>query len=82
MDAPQTGWAEQDPELWYRYVIDCTRQLLSGAGPQVEARQVKAVGIGYQMHGLVLVDAQHQVVRPAIIWCDGRAVDSAAAHRA
>ena len=76
MDAPQAGWAEQDPELWYRYVIDCTRQLLSGAGPQVEARQVKAVGIGYQMHGLVLVDAQHQVVRPAIIWCDGRAVDT------
>ena len=72
MDAPRPGWAEQHPEDWYRYLIDCTHQLL--AGSQVKAEQVKAVGIGYQMHGLVLVDDRHAVVRPSIIWCDGRAV--------
>ncbi|THH41192.1 xylulokinase [Neolewinella litorea] len=72
MQAPQSGWAEQDPELWYRYVVETTKQLL--ARTQVPSSEVKAVGIGYQMHGLVLVDAEQQVVRPSIIWCDGRAV--------
>ena len=74
MDTPEPGWAEQDPELWYRYVIETTRELL--AGTQVQSKDVKAVGIGYQMHGLVLVDADHEVVRPSIIWCDGRAVET------
>ncbi len=74
MQAPRAGWAEQDPELWYRYVIDTTKQLL--AGTQVRKEDIKSVGIGYQMHGLVTVDADHAVVRPAIIWCDGRAVET------
>ena len=77
MQAPRPGWAEQDPELWYQYVIECTQSML--AGSQVQSEEIKAVGIGYQMHGLVLVDGDHQVVRPAIIWCDGRAVDTGAA---
>ncbi|CAH1000497.1 Xylulose kinase [Neolewinella maritima] len=77
MQAPQPAWAEQDPELWYRYVVDCTQQLLTR--PQVHSEDIKAIGIGYQMHGLVLVDAEHEVVRPAIIWCDGRAVEIGAA---
>ena len=77
MDAPEAGWAEQDPELWYRYVRETTRDLL--ARTQVPAEDVKSVGIGYQMHGLVLTDAEHAVVRPAIIWCDGRAVGTGAA---
>ena len=74
MDAPQAGWAEQDPEAWYRYVIQTTQDLL--ARTQVPADAIKAVGIGYQMHGLVLVDDKHEVVRPSIIWCDGRAVET------
>ena len=74
MDAPQTGWAEQDPELWYRYVVETTRRIFEQTG--VSKDQVKAVGIGYQMHGLVLVDENHDVVRPSIIWCDGRAVET------
>ncbi len=74
MATPEPGWAEQDPEHWYRYLIEATQQLL--AQTQVRSKHVKAVGIGYQMHGLVLVDAQHEVVRPAIIWCDGRAVET------
>ncbi len=76
MQAPQPGWAEQDPELWYRYVIECTQDIL--ARTQVQAPSIESVGIGYQMHGLVLVDAAGEVVRPAIIWCDGRAVETGA----
>lgn len=72
MDAPQSGWAEQKPEDWYRYALAATQDIL--ARTQVRSEDIKAVGIGYQMHGLVLVDADHEVVRPAIIWCDGRAV--------
>ena len=76
MQTPQPGWAEQDPDLWYQYVCTCTKELL--AGTQVQSEQVKAVGIGYQMHGLVLTDAEGEVVRPSIIWCDGRAVATGA----
>jgi xylulokinase len=74
MQAPQPGWAEQDPEKWYQYVCETTKELL--ARTQVQKEQVKAVGIGYQMHGLVLTDENHEVVRPSIIWCDGRAVET------
>ena len=74
MDAPRAGWAEQDPADWYQYARQATAQVLARA--QVPAGDVKAVGIGYQMHGLVLVDEAHQVVRPSIIWCDGRAVET------
>ena len=74
MDAPSPGWAEQDPEMWYRYVVETTGKLLETT--RVDSASVKAVGIGYQMHGLVTVDENHQVVRPAIIWCDGRAVET------
>lgn len=76
MQTPRAGWAEQDPELWYRYVIETTKELL--ARTQVPAESVKAIGIGYQMHGLVLTDKDHAVVRPSIIWCDGRAVETGA----
>lgn len=72
MYAPEPGWAEQNPEDWYRYVVEATQDVL--ARTQVPSEDIKAVGIGYQMHGLVLVDEYHEVVRPSIIWCDGRAV--------
>lgn len=72
MDAPEAGWAEQNPEDWYKYVVAATHDIL--ARTQVQSKDIKAVGIGYQMHGLVLVDEAYQVVRPSIIWCDGRAV--------
>ncbi len=70
--APHPGWAEQDPELWWQYVGKATRKLL--AKTRIDASSVRAVGIAYQMHGLVLVDKDHQVLRPSIIWCDSRAV--------
>lgn len=70
---PQPGWAEQDPEQWWQYTCEALRRLLQQA--QVSPRRVSAIGLAYQMHGLVAVDRDGRVVRPAIIWCDGRAVD-------
>lgn len=72
MAAPEAGWAEQRPEDWYRHVVAATKDIL--ARTQVQREEIKAIGIGYQMHGLVLVDEANEVVRPSIIWCDGRAV--------
>lgn len=66
------GWAEQDPEDWWKNLCIATQKLLKQTG--VDARAIQAIGIAYQMHGLVLVDKQQQVLRPAIIWCDSRAV--------
>ncbi|MGB3546860.1 MAG: FGGY family carbohydrate kinase, partial [Saprospiraceae bacterium] len=73
IDAPQPGWAEQDPESWWHHVCTATRRLLTETG--IDPALVQSIGIGYQMHGLVLVDADQAVVRPAVIWCDSRAVD-------
>lgn len=73
IQAPKPGWAEQDPESWWQHVCRATHQLLQQTG--VEPKAVAAVGIAYQMHGLVLIDRNHHVLRPSIIWCDSRAVD-------
>jgi xylulokinase len=73
MHAPLAGWAEQDPEMWWREVQNATRKL-----KQIhpfDGSAVAGIGIAYQMHGLVCVDKDQQVLRPAIIWCDSRAVD-------
>jgi xylulokinase len=66
------GWAEQDPESWWENLKLSVNAIMqeSGANPA----EVKAVGISYQMHGLVCVDKDKQVLRPSIIWCDSRAV--------
>jgi xylulokinase len=71
--SPQPGWAEQDPGDWWAYVTTLTRKLLQENS--VDASRIKAIGISYQMHGLVLVDSRFQVLRPAIIWCDSRAAE-------
>lgn len=70
--APQRGWAEQDPEDWWRYVKQATAQVLYDS--RVASEDIVAIGISYQMHGLVVVDRDQQVLRPSIIWCDSRAV--------
>ncbi|HEX8040280.1 MAG TPA: FGGY family carbohydrate kinase [Chryseosolibacter sp.] len=72
MLAPQPGWAEQDPDLWWKHLVISAKSCLqkSSAG----ADEVKAIGISYQMHGLVVVDKDHKPLRPSIIWCDSRAV--------
>lgn len=73
IDSPRAGWAEQNPEDWWDCVVKGCQTLF--ARPAIDASRIKAVGIAYQMHGLVLVDENHEVLRPAIIWCDSRAVD-------
>ena len=72
MIALENGWAEQDPDDWWRYVCEATAELLDKSG--VAASDIKGVGISYQMHGLVVVDKQGAPLRPSIIWCDSRAV--------
>jgi len=72
MDAPQFGWAEQQPELWWDYVKQGLGQLKSSH--HVDLKKINGIGIAYQMHGLVLTDENLQPLRPSIIWCDSRAV--------
>ncbi len=70
--AVRQGWAEQDPQMWWDNLKLATQAVLAESG--ADAQDIKAIGISYQMHGLVCVDKDQQVLRPAIIWCDSRAV--------
>ncbi|MBQ4520557.1 MAG: carbohydrate kinase [Bacteroidaceae bacterium] len=70
--AVQAGWAEQDPAMWWTNLKLATADVMNASG--IKACDVSAIGISYQMHGLVCVDKDHQVLRPSIIWCDSRAV--------
>jgi xylulokinase len=70
--APRAGWAEQDPEQWWSNLILATNDVLQSA--ELDPSAIKAIGIAYQMHGLVLVDKNHELLRSSIIWCDSRAV--------
>ena len=70
--AVKAGWAEQDPQMWWDSAKQALRKIMANA--QATADDIKAIGISYQMHGLVCVDKDLQVLRPAIIWCDSRAV--------
>ena len=70
--AHKSGWAEQDPERWWENLQTATRSILNQAN--IDGSEIKAIGISYQMHGLVVVDKNQHVLRPAIIWCDSRAV--------
>lgn len=69
-ETPQPLWSEQDPALWWHGAIQSIRQVLADSG--VDAGQVAGVGLTGQMHGLVLLDAQGQVLRPSILWNDQR----------
>lgn len=70
--AVRNGWAEQNPDDWWSYLKEALQSALSS--PKISANDIQAIGITYQMHGLVLVDKDLQVLRPSIIWCDSRAV--------
>jgi xylulokinase len=70
--APNYGWAEQNPEDWWKYIKESILEIKSLV-PK-ELKNTKAIGITYQMHGLVVVDSDYKPLRPAIIWCDSRAV--------
>ncbi|MGB0828800.1 MAG: xylulokinase [Flavobacteriaceae bacterium] len=69
----QQEWAEQDPEMWWDYLCKGTQRILKENA--LQANQIEAVGISYQMHGLVVLDQEKNSLRDAIIWCDSRAVE-------
>lgn len=70
--AVSPGWAEQHPESWWENLKLSTQAVMKES--RIDAADIKAIGISYQMHGLVCVDKHQQVLRPSIIWCDSRAV--------
>ncbi|MDA0684214.1 MAG: FGGY family carbohydrate kinase [Bacteroidetes bacterium] len=73
INAPRPGWAEQDPQMWWDNFKMGYAQVVQEAA--LDTSQIVAIGISYQMHGLVALDSSGEVVRPSIIWCDSRAVD-------
>ncbi len=72
IESPQPGFAEQHPDVWWQNACRASRAIMQQAN--IRPTEVKAIGISYQMHGLVVVDKALNVLRPAIIWCDSRAV--------
>ena len=70
--AVKAGWAEQDPQMWWDNAKLSLKKIMADA--QVKGEDIKAIGISYQMHGLVCVDKNLQALRPSIIRCDSRAV--------
>ncbi len=69
----KSGWAEQNPEDWWQNILFGLQEL--SQNDKVDLSAIQAIGISYQMHGLVCVDKAQQVIRPSIIWCDSRAVE-------
>jgi xylulokinase len=74
--AVRPGWAEQHPETWWEHVCRATAEIRQQVGARLS--DLRAIGISYQMHGLVVTDKNRDVLRPAIIWCDSRAVETGA----
>ncbi len=69
--AHKAGWAEQSPELWWENLKLALKDVLEES--KVDKESIESIGISYQMHGLVIIDKNHEVLRPSIIWCDSRA---------
>ena len=65
---PKPGWSEQDPEDWYVQTVIGLKELISG----IEKEEVEGIGFGGQMHGLVVLDENDNIIRPAILWNDSR----------
>ena len=74
ISAPEKGFAEQDPEMWWKYI----REGVEDIGSRCDLKQLASIGISYQMHGLVAIGQDGRPVRDAIIWCDSRAVSTGA----
>lgn len=68
---PKPGWSQQEPEDWYRETMAGIQELLEGS----DKTQVAGISFGGQMHGLVVLDEKNQVIRPAILWNDGRTAE-------
>lgn len=73
IESLKMGWAEQSPESWWENTKAAIWKL--NASGKYDPRDISAIGIAYQMHGLVLVDKEQQALRKSIIWCDSRAVE-------
>lgn len=71
---PQPGWSEQEPERWWEAVTEGVRELTAS----IDRSQVAGIGCGGQMHGLVALDENDSVIRPAILWNDGRTAEETA----
>lgn len=71
--AHKSGWAEQEPELWWANLKLALSDVLNQSA--IKPETIDSIGISYQMHGLVVVDKNHKVLRPSIIWCDSRAAE-------
>ena len=67
---PENGWAEQKPEDWWNAVVTTITAVLQKSG--INGEDISGIGLSGQMHGLVMLDADNNVLRPAIIWCDQR----------
>ena len=65
---PQNGWAEQEPSDWW----DAVKKTLKKITPAAKDGSICGVGLSGQMHGLVMLDEHNKIIRPSIIWCDGR----------
>jgi len=72
ISTPNPGWAEQKPQTWWKNVVNATHKIKNDFS--FDPADLKAIGISYQMHGLILLDKHQNPIRPAIIWCDSRAV--------
>jgi len=70
LQTPRAGWSEQDPEEWWQATRQATEQAIANAGCSPE--DIRGIGLTGQMHGLVVLDSDHCVLRPAILWNDGR----------
>jgi xylulokinase len=70
LDTPQPGWSEQNPEYWWQAACHTTKQVIQKSG--VDPKEIKGVGYSGQMHGSVFLDKDGKVVRPCLLWNDGR----------
>ena len=68
LEFPQPGWSQQNPDDWWNALCQCIPELLDGE----DASQIAGLAVGGQMHGLVVLDENDAVIRPAILWNDGR----------
>src|SRR5436190_12459670 len=68
LSTPRPGWAEQDPDAWWRASVASIRSV----GDTAPGARVAAIGISGQMHSSVFLDSNGRVIRPALLWCDGR----------